>query len=306
MAVAAPNLNYVLGQGSTGWRELDITAMIRNTSPIDRPFYEMSGDTKATSIKHEWQVRSLRARAVNALAEGADWTYRNVRAPTRPSNTCQILEDGVQVSGSSQAEGHYGAADLMKDQIMLAGKQHLNDTEISLLRGIETTGNTASARIMGGLMSIITTNKTAMNGLTLTEVMYVRNLLQSIATQTGDRPNTVLMCYELANIVNAFNAFGATRWLDSQSNEIRLQVLQYHSSFGSVSNYLCRDLSNGSSAGEICAFDRSQMKKAYLRPTSFKPTPATADAENGVMLSELTLEYGNEIATSKMTNLATT
>ena len=306
MAAAAPNLSYLLGQGSTGWRELDITPMIRLTSPIDRPFYEMTGDAKATSWKHEWQVRGLRARAVNAIAEGANFTYRNVRAPTRPSNTCQILEDGTEVSGTSQAEAHYGAADLMKDQIMLNGKQHLNDCEYSLLRGVETTGNTASARIMGGLMSIITTNKTAMNGLTLTELMYVRNLLQAVASGTGDRPNTVLMCYELANIVNAFSAFGATRWVDASSNEIRLEVLKYHSSFGSVSNYLCRDLSNGASNGEICSFDRSQMKKAYLRPTTWKPVAPQADAETGVMITELTLEYGNELATAKMTNLTTT
>lgn len=306
MAAAAPNLSYVLGQGSTGWRELDISSMIKNQSPDDRPFFELCGDATATSWKHEWQTRTLRARAVNALAEGANFTYRNVRAPSRPSNTCQILEDGIEVSGTSQAEGHYGAPNLMSDQVKLNAKQHGLDIEYSLIRGLETTGNTAHARIMGGLMSIITTNKTAMLGITMTEQHYVRNLLQTIWSATNDRPNTVLCNAELMNAINAFNAFGATRWLDTMTREIVVEVLRYQSSFGSVSNYLCRDLSNGSSNGEICAFDRTQMKKAWLRSTKLKPVAPQADSEQAVMISELTLEYGNELATAKMTNLYTT
>jgi len=44
---------------------------------------------------------------------------------------------------------------------------------------------------------------------------------------------------------------------------------------------------------------------AQLRPVAKKDTPETADAKNGVLLGELTLEGRSEKMNGKMTGLAT-
>lgn len=298
MPANAGNTTYFLGLADgTGWRELDILPMIVDQDPRDRPFFELSGTSEAKSVLHQWQVRGVPTRATNAIIEGADFTFTDVAGPVRLTNTCQILTQGVEITGSSRAEGHYGVADIFRDQVNYKAELHGLDMEFNLIRATLTTGGTAAARKMRGLIALCTTasygaaNVLTQNGATLTEAIYIQGIEQG--WNQGAKVNTVLAPSKQIKIIDTFNGQGQTKWTEAKTREIVNQVLIYHSSFGTVENHLCRDLSNASTTGEIVMFDKSSVYKAWLRTTKLIPVAKTADADRLAMVSELTLEVRN-------------
>lgn len=297
MVVSAPNLTYLLGNADgTGWRQLDIMPTIINQDPRDRPFFELSGMGKAEAVLHQWQTRGLRARAISAIIEGADFTYTNVTGPDRQTNTCMIMTEGVEVSGTSQEEQHYGISNLFRDQIQYKSKLHGLDQEFTFINSTLTTGNTASARRMKGLREFCTTtqatvNVLTQNGATLTESTYI--LAIETGWNQGAPPNTALMGSKQQKQVDNFSSIGATRWMDVTTREVVHSVLVYHSTFGTVENHISRDLSNTSTTGEIIFFDKTLISKAYFRPTRLIPVAKTSDAERMSIITEATLQVDN-------------
>jgi hypothetical protein len=125
----------------------------------------------------------------------------------------------------------------------------------------------------------------------LTETIYVQGIEQGWSQ--GAQVNTVLAPSKQIKRINTFNGDGQTKWTEARTREIVNEVLIYHSSFGTVENHLCRDLSNTSTTGEIVMFDKSMLKKAYLRTTKLIPVAKTADADRLAMVCEVTLECEN-------------
>jgi hypothetical protein len=160
---------------------------------------------------------------------------------------------------------------------------------------------------MVGLLASITTNATY-NGpaVTLTETRFLDYV--NIAWNNQDRP--VLTCMvnsKLKRQIDIFSASGATRNIDAQNGEIRLNVTKYYSTFGEVDVVMSRDLLNtaGTSSNcELVLFDKMPMKKAYLDRTHLQPVAKTKDADTMVIVDDLTLEFGNEKANVKVTGLS--
>lgn len=304
MAVLGTNVSTVQGTTGVGWRKLDISEKINNLDPTDTPFFELTGKVPCAAREHSWQTRTLRTRAIHTQAEGADFTYRAVAPPSRVTNLTQILEDGVELSGSLAEEQAYGVSgkNIMRDQLDLRMVEHRNDVEYNLINASFSYGNTSTAvHQMNGLRASITTNATDALGVTLTETLFVQNLLQSSWKVSGVRPDTVLTGAHGQDTINQFSALGATKWIDTTTREITNQVLLYNSSYASVQVMLCRDLTDiaGTSGCELLAFNRQWNHKAWLRPTFMKKAADTADAERMVMISELTFQYDNEKSSSK-------
>jgi len=294
MAIAGPmNMSYPLVVAPT-WNRLDIRELIINTSPKNTPFFEMTGTSPGSAVLHEWQTRGLQTRAVNAYLEGADYTWQNVSRPARPTNTMQILQHGAEVSGTAEAQGYYGIGSLMADQIALRAIEHRNDLEFNLIRASHSIGATDEARQMDGLVNCVSTNATDMAGITLTESAY-QDFAETIWL-TGAEPDTVLLGSKLQRRVNSFSADSATKWIDTTTREVVNKVLVYHSSFATLMNILSRDLSNGSTMGELVMFDKSMVNVAYLRTTQLVNVPSVSDAQRKSMVTEACLEWGNELA----------
>lgn len=301
MAVGPMNTTYPLNAAPT-WNRLDIREMIINTSPKDTPFFEMTGTSPGRAVTHEWQTRDLKVAAINANLEGADLTWQNIRRPARPTNTMQILLEGAEVSGTAEAQGYYGVGgSLMQDQLNLRAIEHRRDLEFNLIRATESTGATDEVRQANGLVACISTNATDQGAATLTEAMYVD------AAETlwlnGSNPDTVLLGTKQQKRVNTFSADTATKWIDTTTREVVNKVLVYHSSFASLMNHLTRDLTNGSTLGELVMFDKAMVDVAYLRTTKLQAVPNAVDGERMAMVTEMCLEWGNELAFYYMSGL---
>jgi len=85
---------------SVGERE-DLSDVIYSISPTDTPFISSAAKTKATAVLHEWQTDSLAAAATdNAVIEGDEATVDALTATTRLSNSAQIMDKVITISGT--------------------------------------------------------------------------------------------------------------------------------------------------------------------------------------------------------------
>ncbi len=144
---------------SIGERE-DLSDVIYNISPTDTPFLSSAGKTKSTAVLHEWQTDSLAAAVTNnAVIEGDEATLDAVTATTRLSNSCQILDKTVVITGTQEAVDKAGRASEIAYQIAKKAKELKRDIESSLTsNNAEVTGSASAARVLGGLGSWVATN----------------------------------------------------------------------------------------------------------------------------------------------------
>jgi len=93
----------------------------------------------------------------------------------------------------------------------------------------------------------------------------------------------------------------ADRTYNDGNKEFTSQMLVYSSPFGRV-------MVEGDSqiaSDTLTVLQKDMWAIAQLRPVAKKDTPETADAKNGVLIGELTLEARAEKMNGKMTGLAT-
>ncbi len=138
---------------SIGERE-DLSDVIYNISPTDTPFLSSAAKTQATAVLHEWQTDSLAAASsTNAVIEGDEATANAITATTRLSNSSQILDKVVTITGTQEAVDKAGRASEIAYQIAKAAKELKRDLESSLTaNNAEVTGGSSTAREMGGFL----------------------------------------------------------------------------------------------------------------------------------------------------------
>ena len=144
---------------SIGERE-DLSDVIYNISPTDTPFLSSAAKTQATAVLHEWQTDSLASAVTNnAVIEGDEATADAVAATTRLSNSSQILDKVVTITGTQEAVDKAGRASEIAYQVAKKAKELKRDLESSLTsNNAEVTGSASAARVLGGLGSWVATN----------------------------------------------------------------------------------------------------------------------------------------------------
>ena len=144
---------------SIGERE-DLSDVIYNISPTDTPFLSSAAKTKSTAVLHEWQTDALAAASTsNAVIEGDEATLDAVTATTRLSNSCQIMDKTVVITGTQEVVDKAGRASELAYQIAKKAKELKRDLEAQLTtNNAEVTGSATAAREMGSLRAWVATN----------------------------------------------------------------------------------------------------------------------------------------------------
>ena len=144
---------------SIGERE-DLSDVIYNISPTDTPFLSSAAKTKATAVLHEWQTDSLAAAVTtNQDIEGDEATADAISATTRLSNSRQIMDKVIVITGTQEAVDKAGRASEIAYQIAKRAKELKRDLESSICsNNAEVTGSATAARVAGGLRSWVATN----------------------------------------------------------------------------------------------------------------------------------------------------
>ena len=300
---------------SIGERE-DLSDVIYNISPTDTPFLSSAAKTQATAVLHEWQTDSLAAAVTNnQVIEGDDATAEAITATTRLSNSCQIMDKVIAITGTQEAVDKAGRASEIAYQIAKKAKELKRDLEASLTsNNAEVTGSATAARVAGGLRSWVATNDVmgtsgtsggagntaATNG---TQRAFTESLLKTVIKSVwnaGGNPTMIMVGPFNKQKLSGFTG-NSTRFDAGADATLYTSVDVYASDFGQlqvVPNRFSRDR-------EAWVLDMDFWGVAFLRDFSMHDLAKTGDTEKKQLLLEATLESRNEAASGCVADLTT-
>lgn len=279
----------------------DLTDVLTKIGDMTTPVYSKLRKVAAKNTLHEWSTYEHDSAAVNAQIEGATYEYGALTAPSRLTNYTQIFRKTFQVSNTQQAVDPAGMEDEYAFRVQVALEAIGRDIEKALVTGSGNSGASGASgagRELKGIMGFITTNISSGtgSGRTLTEA-DLNSLIQD-CYKNGGRPDWLLGSYTQVN--KLAQLMSSDRTYNDGNKEFTSQMLVYSSPFG-------RLMVEGDSQiadTELAVLQKDMWAVAQLRPVKKIDTPETADAKNGVLIGELTLEARAEKMNGKMTRLA--
>lgn len=299
--------------GVQGQRE-DLQDAIFMISKADTPFLSNIGRNKATAVKHEWQTDALAAPDTNnAQIEGDDYTYAQSNPTARVANVTQISRKPILISGTAEAVDKAGRKSELKYRAMKAGKEIKKDMEaIVLSPQASVVGSSTVARKLGGLPSWLVSNvsrgagganggfntgsgivvaPTAGTNRAWTEAM-VKDVQQSAFTNGGN-PSMLMLPVALKRQFSAFPGIAQQRRdTGDKAATIVATADVYQGDFGKLSAVPNRQFV----ANRALLIDPQYAKLSVLRPMQTDKPSKTGDAEKRMLITEYTLEVGNEAA----------
>ena len=301
---------------SVGERE-DLSDVIYSISPTDTPFLSSAAKTQATAVLHEWQTDSLAAASTsNAVIEGDEATLDASTATTRLSNSTQIMDKTVVITGTQESVDKAGRACELAYQIAKRAKELKRDMEATITGNIaEVGGNSSTARKMGTLGSWVTTNDDlASDGASgagagnaahtdgtqraFTE-SQLKSVIKSVWNAGGD-PSMIMVGPFNKQKLSGFTG-NSTRFDAGADATLYTSVDVYASDFGQlqvVPNRFSRDR-------DAYVLDMEYWGIAFLRDFSMHELAKTGDSEKRQLLVEATLESRNEAASGLVADLTT-
>ena len=277
----------------------DLTDVLTKIGDMTTPAYAKLRKVSAKNTLHEWSTYEHDSAAVNAQVEGATYSYDTLTAPSRLTNYTQIFRKTFQVSNTQQAVDPAGMEDEYAFRVQVALEAIGRDIEKALINGTANSGASGTGRRLKGILSFISTNISTGTGTgrALSEA-ELNGLIQD-CYENGGRPDWLLGSYTQVN--KLAQLMSADRTYTDGNKEFTSQMLVYSSPFGRV-------MVEGDSqiaSDTLTVLQKDMWAIAQLRPVAKKDTPETADAKNGVLIGELTLEARAEKMNGKMTGLAT-
>ena len=300
---------------SIGERE-DLSDVIYNISPTDTPFLSSAAKTKATAVLHEWQTDSLAAASTsNAVIEGDEATMDAISATTRLSNSCQIMDKTIVITGTQEAVDKAGRASEIAYQVAKRAKELKRDLEAQLTtNNAEVTGSATAAREMGSLRAWVATNDVMGTSGTSgaagntaatdgTQRVFTESLLKSVIKSVwnaGGNPTMIMVGPFNKQKLSGFTG-NSTRFDAGADATLYTSVDVYASDFGQlqvVPNRFSRDR-------DAWVLDMDFWGVAFLRDFSMHDLAKTGDTEKKQLLLEATLESRNEAASGCVADLTT-
>lgn len=224
----------------------DLRDFVENVSAVDRPLLSMLRKSRVRTHYVEWLEDTLVARALNAQTEGAAATTPDLVIPSRSTNAVQIFAKWGQVSDVQRAVEHAGLEDMFLYQEGKNVKETLNDMEHAIHRGSMITGASGTARQMGGMLNILTTNLTDSSGTTLTEDVFNDIVQLFVDGGTEIRPAIAVMNSFLKRTVSQYSQ-RVTRNIPAAARAQILVIDNYTTDFGEMQVFYSRDQLSGGS-----------------------------------------------------------
>lgn len=245
-------------------------------------------------------------RISNAHEEGSAKPTAVAQIGAPVFNYTQIFRNAWDVTGTATAvQWHTG--DQVADNQAQASLFHSEDIERSILWGVRATGiqNGKPWRMFNGLKAQLTTNVTTQtaNGGD-TRWTDINNWLEGVFEKNiKGQPNERVFTTgnKVLKVLNDIARLEGHHNLSPGDTDFGLKVMQWYTPFGDMP-LMTHPLMVESSAHfskDLIAWHPASFKLRWLRPTFMdnydaNGTRAGADADFGVVTSELSLEYNGE------------
>jgi len=300
---------------AVGIRE-DLQDVIYSISPTDTLFMSSAGREAVRNTLHEWQTDSLAAASTsNAVIEGDEATLDASTATSRLSNTTQIMDKTVVITGTQEAVDKAGRASELAYQIAKKSKELKRDMEATLLANqAEVVGDNATARKFGSINSWIASNdvfgaggasggagntaRTDGTQAALTEA-NLKTVIKNV-WNAGGNPSVIMVGPFNKQKISGFTG-GSTRFDASEDKTLYTSIDVYSSDFGDlevVPNRFSRDR-------DAHVLDMDYWSIGFLRDFTMHELSKTGDSEKRQMLVEFTLISRNEAASGGVYDLTT-
>lgn len=286
----------------------DLLDVITNLKPTETQFFTGLKKSKAKAVYHEWPV-DVYATVTNTATdkkavEGADWGDGDMVSPTREGNYTQIIKEVWKISGTAQVVDTAGMAN---PKAYYQGKAMINwkhKAEWSLIHGQKTEGDASTAREMGGIFNMTTTNSVNASGAALTEGLLL-DYLQLGWTASSAKISECYVGADLKRIISSFTA-GATKNIEAKDKRLINAVDVYESDFGVIKIFLHRFVDSvltASGTHNMLLIAPETLAYAGLREPKNYDAPKGGDYEKGAIIGEFTLEDRGEYANVAVKNL---
>lgn len=306
-----------------------LSSVIENISPYERPFLSNIGRTSVAGRYEEWAEDALAtAVTTNAVAEGDEASWDEVTPPVRYGNYTQIFDKTVVISGTNEVVEGAGGENTMSYQLAKKGKELMNDVEATLCKNQPASAgaaDAAGARKAAAFEAFVRTNTSfGSNGAvaTLSSTTYgypnayptdgtqraftetlLKDVIQSIWTNGG----TPKIC--IVGPVNKRKASAFTGIADIRKDAPGAKPATvigaadvYVSDFGNVT-FVPSRFSRERSALLV---DPEYVSLGVLRPLQTNDLAKIGDHERKQMLMEATLKVSAEKAHGVVFDLTTT
>jgi len=278
----------------------DLSDFITNISPTETPFLSGIGRVKSTAVTHEWLTHSLAAAsATNVVVEGNEASLITPTTLTRVTNSCQINQKAVAVSGTQDAVNKAGMGKELAYRVILHGKEIKRDLETALLQNTQAvTGSTTVARQLNGVAGFVTTNTTTIT--TALTADDINAILEDCWDEGGD-PDVLIGNGTTKRLISALAGSTSTSYSfdhDAEKKKFVTSVDIWDGDFG-----VQRIIPDRFDATlTIKALQMEYWKLAELRPTEIVSLSKTGDTEKKMLQSECTLECRAENANGILTH----
>ena len=302
----------------------DLSDVIYDISPTETPFMTMAARTKAKAVFHEWQTDALAAAGTNRNIEGDDSAPSTADPTTRLGNYCQIFKKTFQVSGTQEVVDKAGRDSEIAYQAMKRGKELKRDIEYALTRNqASSAGGAGTARSLASTESWIAGNKTskgtgtaqttpgfssgtvaaptdstAASSFTVTDL---KNMLAEAWSDGGD-PTVVLVGPNSKKKISGFTGI-ATLYKEAANTAKGTKIIGaadiFVHDFGEVRivpSRFSRDQT-------VQILDMDYWAVASLRGITKEKLAKTGDSEKWHLVTELTLESRNQLASAKIADV---
>jgi len=311
MAVVTNNMSTY---DATSIRE-DLSDVISNLTPEERPFMESIGRRDVSNTTFEWQVEELPSVNVTAREEGAIATDDASTPTVRVSNVTQILSRNATVSGTQLSVDNAGkGGDELSHQMALISRALARDVESVLLANqAKASGSDGSpTRSTAGMGAWIRTNVSkASDGTNPTDAVggdarndgtpenftetRLKDALKLAYENSADQPSIIMTGPYQKTVLSTFSGRASSTQvvaLPTKADEVQATVSVYIGDFGtykSVVNRFQRDR-------DVYIVNPDYAKVAYLRPFEQKELSVAGDAEKRMITVEFGLQVDNEKA----------
>lgn len=273
----------------------DLLDIITNLSPTETQLFTgLKRGKKATNTYHEYPVDSYAAVTGTSTdkkaVEGADYGDDDVTTPTREGNYTQIIKQTYKVTGTAQVVDTAGMTNPKAYQQAKALVNWKHKAEWSILHGVKAAGDATTAREMGGLFDLTTTNAVAAS--TVLDEKLLGDYIQLGWENSSAKISEIYVGAFLKRVISGFTA-GLEKTIAADDKRLVAAVDVYETDFGIAKLFLHRYIDSvvtASNTHNMLLIAPETLFYSGLREPVNKDVPATGDYEKGVIIGEFTIE----------------
>ncbi len=311
----------ITGMGTT-YNLPNFVGELFETTPSDTPFLSaiggLTGGKSTNATEFQWQTYDLRDAAQNTKLEGDAAPAAESRVRTNASNILQIHQEAIDVSYTKQAaignlsglnlgSGTNPVQDELSWQTNVMLKQVAQDVEYSFIRGgyVKPADNTTARQTHGILEAIATNVITNAEATQLTETM-VLDLMQMVWDNGGIKESETATVMVNSTLKRRLSEIFVTdkNYQEQTRNVGGVNLMTIETDFGKVNIMLNRNMP----VDQLAVISMEQCAPVFLEIPGkghfFVEELAKTGANTKYQIcGEIGLEYGNQIAHGKITNV---